>query len=113
MSVVPDEASRSAERLVRLLALAIFLQWIGASAILPLLPVYLRHHHASDAVVGAVMASYFAAAVLFQYPAGRLADRIGRRPVLLAGLILYAIGSVAFLAPTTPLADIAFRAMQG
>lgn len=102
-----------ADRLVRALAGTTFLLWLGASAILPLLPEYLRHGGASDAVVGLVMAAYFVAALVSQYPAGRLADRVGRRRVLLGGIGCYAAGSAAFLAPFGPVTDIAFRALQG
>jgi len=102
-----------AERLVRALALTTFLQWFGASAILPLLPVYLRQRGGSDAVVGAVMAAFYAAGVLVQYPAGWLADRVGRRPVLIGGLLAYAVASLAFLAPVSPIGDIGLRALQG
>jgi DHA1 family multidrug resistance protein-like MFS transporter len=99
--------------LVRTLAATTFLLWLGASAILPLLPEYLRRHGGSDATVGIVMASYFAASLLSLYPAGRLADRVGRRPVLLGGLMIYAAGSLAFLLGVQPLGQAAFRAMQG
>ena len=50
------------DSLVRSLSLAIFLQWLGASAILPLLPLYLRDKGGSDNLVGAVMAAYFSSA---------------------------------------------------
>lgn len=108
----PAAADRP-ERLVRALSAAIFLQWVGASAILPLLPVYVRQQGGSDALVGAVAAAYFAAAVVFQYPAGRLADRVGRLPVLLGGLGIYALGSACFLLPSAPVVYVAFRALQG
>jgi DHA1 family multidrug resistance protein-like MFS transporter len=98
---------------VRSLSLAIFLQWLGASAILPLLPLYLRDRGGSDRLVGAVMAAYFVAAVLSQYPAGRLADRAGRRPVLVGGLVAYAAASAAFVIGLGPAADIGLRALQG
>ena len=87
--------------------------WLGASSILPLLPEYLRGRGGSDAVVGLVMGAYFVAALLCQYPAGRLADRIGRRPILLGGLALYAAGSLGFLASPSPTVDIFLRALQG
>jgi len=98
---------------VRALALTTFLLWLGASAILPLLPEYLRHRGATDALVGVVMAAYFAAALACQYPAGRLADKVGRRPVLVGGLLIYAVGSFGFLAPVGPAADIVLRSLQG
>lgn len=108
----PAEA-KSADRLVRSLSLAIFLQWLGASAILPLLPLYLHQKGSSDQLVGVVMGAYFVASLLAQYPAGRLADRIGRRTVLLGGLVIYAAGSVGFLLPVGPAGDIGLRALQG
>jgi DHA1 family multidrug resistance protein-like MFS transporter len=103
----------SVDRLVRALALTTFVLWLGASTVLPLLPEYLRGRGGSDAVVGLVMGAYFIAALLCQYPAGRLADRIGRRPILLGGLALYAAGSLGFLASPAPTVDIALRALQG
>ena len=64
-------------------------------------------------LAGLVMASFFAAGVLFQYPVGRLADRIGRKPVLVAGLVVYAAASFAFLAPIAPAMAILLRGLQG
>ena len=100
-------------RLIRTLTLTVFLQWMGATAIVPMLPVYIRHLGGSDALAGVVMASFFAAGVLSQYPIGRLADRIGRRPVLIAGLVTYGVASLSFLLPITADAAIALRALQG
>lgn len=113
----PESSTRAdadqTQSLVRTLALTTFLLWLGASSILPLLPEYLKDRGASDGLVGVVMASYFVAALGFQYPAGRLADKIGRRPVLIGGLLCYALGSFGFLAPVGPVADIAMRGLQG
>jgi len=103
----------SVDRLVRALAVTTFVLWLGASTVLPLLPEFLRRRGGSDAIVGLVMGAYFVAALLCQYPAGRLADRIGRRPILLGGLALYAAGSLGFLASPTPTVDIFLRALQG
>lgn len=110
----PGARSQPAERrLVRAVALAVLLQWIGAAAILPLLPEYLQRRGASLAVVGGVMAAYFVGALALQFPAGRLADRIGHRKVMLGGLVCFAAASVAFALPLGPLADIVLRALQG
>ncbi len=99
--------------LVRSLSLAVVLQWAGAGAILPLLPLYVKAHGGSDAVVGGVMAAYFAAAFVFQYGSGRISDRLGRLPVLVAGLVVYAAGSLLFLLPAPAAFYVAFRALQG
>lgn len=100
-------------RLIRTLTLTVFLQWMGATAIVPMLPVYIRRLGGTDALAGLVMASFFAAGVLSQYPVGRLADRIGRRPVLVGGLVVYGAASLLFLAPIQPGVAIALRSLQG
>ncbi|HUY29522.1 MAG TPA: MFS transporter [Acidimicrobiales bacterium] len=105
--------TRSARRLVVSLSGATLLLWIGGSAILPLLPSYLRQHGAGPATVGVVMSAYFAASVVTQYPAGRVSDRIGRRPVVLAGLAVFALGSLGFALTSGALLDVVSRALQG
>ncbi len=110
---VQEPLPRSVTRLVRVLALAIVLQWVGAGAILPLLPLYVKLHSGSDAIVGAVMAAYFAAAFFFQYGSGRISDRLGRLPVLVGGLVVYAAGSLLFLVPGPAALEIVFRGLQG
>ncbi len=104
---------RAARNLVLALALSGFLEWLGAGSILPLLPLYVRQHGGSDALVGFIMAAFFLASLVVQYPTGRVSDRIGRRPIQLAGLAIYTVGSLAFLALATPGAAIAFRGLQG
>ncbi|MGH9078518.1 MAG: MFS transporter [Acidimicrobiales bacterium] len=100
-------------RLVRTLTLTVVLQWMGATAVVPMLPVYIRHLGGSDATAGAVMASFYAAGVLSQYPMGRLADRVGSRPVLVGGLLTYGVASLSFLLPIDTYAAIGLRALQG
>lgn len=100
-------------RLVRSLSVAVVLQWAGAGAILPLLPLYVKERGGSDAIVGAVMAAYFVTAFVFQYGAGRMSDRLGRLPVLVGGLAVYAAGSLLFLVPGPAALDVVFRALQG
>jgi MFS transporter, DHA1 family, multidrug resistance protein len=99
--------------LVRALSLTVLLQWAGAGAILPLLPLYVKERGGSDVVVGAVMAAFFAGAFAFQYVGGRLSDRMGQLPVVVGGLAVYAAGSLLFLLPVPPLVEVAFRALQG
>jgi MFS family permease len=102
-----------AKRFISVLAGTAFVEWLGASAILPLLPAYLRHHGTSPGVVGLVMASYFVAGLILQYPLGHLGDRIGHRPVLVGGLLSYAVGSLGFLLNPGAGGYIMLRAAQG
>ncbi|MGP8163768.1 MAG: MFS transporter [Acidimicrobiales bacterium] len=106
-------SSASERRLVVALCATTFLLWIGGSAILPLLPSYLRQHGSTPGLIGLVMASYFAASVLTQFPAGKLSDRVGRRPVLIVGLALFAVGSLGFALTAGPGFAIVSRGLQG
>jgi DHA1 family multidrug resistance protein-like MFS transporter len=100
-------------RFVGALAVATFLQWLGAGAVLPLLSIYLRRQGTSDAMIGTVMAAFFAAGVIAQYLGGRLGDRIGHKRVLLLGLVGYAVASAGFLLPLGGWGYVVLRAGQG
>jgi MFS family permease len=103
----------AAARIVTALIAAVFVQGVGASAVLPLLPLYLRDHGTSDAFIGTVMGAFFVAGVLTQYGAGHLSDRIGHRPVIVGGLCLYAVASLGFMAAVGAGGYIGLRALQG
>ncbi len=105
--------TRATTRVVAALSISALAEWGGASSVLPLLPVYLRHHGSSLTLVGFTMAAFFAAAVLVQYPIGRLSDRVGRRTIQVAGLVTYAVASVLFVFLSAPVAALVLRALQG
>jgi len=114
---VPVERAPRAENdgraLVRTLGAIQILLGIGGSAIIPLLPTYLVDHGSTPAGVGLVMGSFYFAQLLGQYPAGRIVDRIGFRPVVVSGLVIFAVGCVGFAFVHDPAIGIAFRALQG
>ena len=74
--------------------LIVFIDLLGFSIILPLLPFYAETFGANPTVVGLLVAIY-AAAQMFSAPfLGRLSDRFGRRPLLLISIIGSALGFV-------------------
>lgn len=109
-SSIDDRATR---RIVLAVSVCAFAEWGGASSVLPLLPIYLRHNGSSVAMVGFTMAAFFAAAVFVQYPLGRLSDRIGRRTIQIGGLVTYSVATVLFALFAAPWAAFFFRALQG
>jgi DHA1 family tetracycline resistance protein-like MFS transporter len=69
----------------------VFVDLLGFSLILPLLPYYAETYGATPIIVGLLVASYAAAQLIGAPLLGRLSDRYGRRPVLLlsvAGTLL-------------------------
>jgi DHA1 family multidrug resistance protein-like MFS transporter len=99
--------------LVASLGAASFLQWSGASAVLPLLPLYLARRGTPDAVIGVVVAAFFVGGFVAQYAGGRLADRVGHRPVLVLGLVGYALASAGFVIDLGGAGYAVLRAFQG
>jgi MFS transporter, DHA1 family, tetracycline resistance protein len=63
--------------------LIVFIDLLGFSIILPLLPYYAETYGATPIITGLLVASYAAAQLIGAPILGRLSDRIGRRPVLL------------------------------
>ena len=74
----------------------ILLDLIGFGMLLPLLPFYADELHASPAQVGLLFSSYSLAQLLFSPLLGRLSDRIGRRPVMLASIFGSAAAHLMF-----------------
>ncbi len=62
---------------------------LGFATVVPLLPLYLKERlGASATLVGVVVATFAAVETVFKTTWGSLADRIGRRPVIVWGLLL-------------------------
>ena len=63
--------------------LVVFIDLLGFSLILPLLPYYAETFKASETVTGILIASYALMQLVGAPILGRLSDRFGRRPILL------------------------------
>lgn len=66
--------------------LIVFIDLLGFSLILPLLPYYAETFGASEFVTGLLVASYAAMQLVGAPILGRLSDRFGRRPILLVSI---------------------------
>ena len=58
---------------------------------------YLQFQHANLLALGVLLATYSVAEILFKPVFGALADRIGARPVVIGGLVVFAVASAAFV----------------
>jgi len=66
--------------------LIVFIDLLGFSLILPLLPYYAETFQANETVTGLLIASYAVMQLIGAPILGRLSDRFGRRPLLLASV---------------------------
>lgn len=87
--------SRAIKQISVLMA-TVFVDMIGFTMVLPLLPFYATRLGADARVVGMLVAAYPFAQLAVSPFWGRLSDRYGRRPLILAGLMLSAAAYVLF-----------------
>ncbi len=64
----------------------------------PLFPTYERQYHFGSAMVTLLFSVYVAALIPSMLTLGRVTDRVGRRPALVAGVAITVVSSVAFAA---------------
>jgi MFS family permease len=85
----------------------------GANLAAPLYAVYADDFDFSGIVITTVFATYAVTLVATLLGCGRLADRVGRRPVILAGLVLAGAALLMFTAAQSTWWLYAARALQG
>jgi MFS family permease len=87
---------------------------LGLFMILPVFALYAQGLVSSTpALIGMAIGIYGLTQGVLQIPFGLLSDRIGRKPVITAGLLLFALGSVVAAMSTDIYGIIAGRALQG
>lgn len=82
-------------------------------SLMPTLPMYIQRHGGSSGMAGLAMAALTVAAVIIRPVAGWALDRFGRRIILITGLLIFLIPSLAYILmlPVIPL--LFFRFFQG
>ncbi len=101
-------------RSVGVVALISMVRMFGLFALLPVLSLYATDlEHATPLLVGLAVGAYGLTQAGFQVPLGMLSDRIGRVPVILAGLGVFALGSVLAGMSDSIYGIIAGRLLQG
>lgn len=73
----------------------LFLRFLGLFLVLPVLSVYaLDLEGATPFLVGVIVGGYALTQALFQVPFGTMSDKIGRKPTILFGLLVFLVGSL-------------------
>jgi MFS family permease len=102
------------DRRVHVFAASVVLFQLANAALLPLaLAELTRHHDAPGFLVSATIIVPQVIAAIFAPAAGRLTQRIGRRPVLIAGFAAVSVRALLFATSPGALAMAVFQALDG
>lgn len=101
-------------RTVASLALLYCFRMLGLFMVLPLLALYAADlPDATPTLIGLALGMYGLANALLQIPLGWLSDKVGRKPVIIAGLALFALGSIVAGMADSVMGIIVGRTLQG
>ena len=90
------------------------LRFLGLFLVLPVLSVYaLTLDNATPLLVGIVVGGYALTQTIFQVPFGVMSDKIGRKPTIFVGLIIFLLGSIISAMSTDIYALMLGRFLQG
>ena len=106
------QAAASPPRITTLIMLA-GLSVLSLNMFLPSLSTMAGAFEADYAVVSLAIGGYLAMTAILQLIIGPLSDRYGRRPVLLAGLLIFAAASLGCVLSTNFWVFLGFRLAQG
>lgn len=91
----------------------VFIDLLGFGIIIPLLPFYAQSYGASPFVIGLLGTVFSLMQFLVAPLCGRWSDRIGRRPIILAGLLASAVAYVALALADSLVLIFAARILGG
>nr|WP_122096123.1 MFS transporter [Rahnella rivi] len=90
------------------------LRMLGMFMVLPVLTTYgMALSGASETLIGIAIGIYGLAQAVFQIPFGLMSDRVGRKPLIVFGLIIFCIGSIVAASTDSIWGVIIGRALQG
>jgi MFS family permease len=92
---------------------AVCASYTGIGMVVPVRVLYAESRGASLAIIGAMASSYLISNFLFQYPSGWIADRWGRKPIMMLSLFLQAVVSASYLLITNPILFVVVRFAEG
>lgn len=90
------------------------LRFFGLFLVLPVLSAYaLGLEGATPFLIGIIVGGYALTQAIFQVPFGVMSDKIGRKPTLLLGLVIFLVGSIICAVSTDIYTLMAGRFLQG
>ncbi len=112
-SIITDLRLMIKNKELLILSFAIFVSMLGFGLIMPFLPQYAKTYGASKTQIGMMM-GLFAIVRVFSSPVGgNLADKVGRKPIMVGGMFLYFIVMFLFGTADSVLEIFLYRGAQG
>lgn len=109
-----DRMTHGERRVALSLAGILSTRMLGLFMILPVFAVYARELEGYTATLaGLAIGIYGLSQALLQIPLGRLSDKVGRKPIIIGGLLVFILGSVVAAMSDTLVGVIIGRALQG
>ena len=106
--------NRTERRATAALALVYALRMFGLFLLLPVMSIYAaRFADATPVLIGLALGGYGLTQAVFQLPFGMLSDRLGRKRVIAAGLLIFMLGSAVAALADSLLWVVVGRAIQG
>src|SRR5437763_8078175 len=94
-------------------SLTVCAAYVGVGMVGPVRVLFAQSRGASLVIIGAMASGYLISNFVFQYPVGWLADRWGRKQILIVGLLAQAGLSLGYLLVTDPLLFVVLRFIEG
>ena len=114
MSIFQEQLGLQEKRAGISLALIYAFRMLGLFLILPVFALYAEDlPEATPMLIGLALGIYGFTQAMLQIPFGMLSDRVGRKPVIAAGLLIFAAGSLLAASSDSIYGIIAGRALQG
>ncbi|GIN87984.1 tetracycline resistance MFS efflux pump [Heyndrickxia sporothermodurans] len=98
---------------ILLLMLNIFLIFTGIGLVIPIMPTYMTELHINGSIVGLLVAAFSLTQLLFSPFAGRLSDRLGRKKIIVLGMVVFALSEWMFGAVSSAFFLFASRMLGG
>ena len=99
---------------VVILAFSTFIVNMGASMMTPFLPVYAKSFGATLGIeIGLFTSMFLLTRIFMNYYSGRKSDRLGRKRLIVLGIVICAFSSFLFAIPVGWYAILGARALQG
>ncbi|MCL5677102.1 MAG: MFS transporter, partial [Firmicutes bacterium] len=112
-AVVTDLTPQQRHRAMGLLFGVLLLIMLGFSVLFPVEPYYVRRFGADARTMGIIVGIYSTMQFVFAPLWGRLSDRVGRRPILMVGLVGYMVSQTFFGLATSLWMLFAARTLAG